>query len=160
MPDWVYNNINSMKVYLLELEDLEKENMIKLLLEGELLSPSGVIEKEIRWKLKINSVISYVSENRSNLKMPHVKYIDQCFDKTVLYEMRIKISDYLLRLFFVCYLDKIIIYNFLVKPYKYEKQIKRRVDKDYEEKILKAKEYHSQLVQGQTNLIKYIKMKV
>jgi hypothetical protein len=149
-----------MKVYLLEENSLENKNLTNLLLKGSLQIAKREIRKEIAWKIKINAVIHHISESRNNFKMPHAKQLGECSDKTVLYEMRIKVSSYSLRLFFVCYLDKIIIYNFLLKPYKYEKQIKKKVDQKYEVKIREAKKYHSQFIDGSVELIEYINISV
>lgn len=158
IPDWVYINNNVMKIYLLELREAKMQEFSKLLLEGKLPATHYNKEDARKWKVKINSTINHVSEGRSNFRPPVVKPVDQFFDKTSLYEMRIKLSDYLLRIFFACYLNEIIILNFLVKPFKYEKRVKKKVDIEYDEKISEAKNYYIRVIRKQINLDEYIKI--
>lgn len=147
-----------MKIFLLELEEVRMREFKELLLKGRLPGICCNQEDLIKWKVKINATINHVAEGRYNFKMPVVKLIDGLVSALSLYEMRIKLGGYLLRIFFTCYFDKIIIFNFLVKPYKYEKQMKRKVDKQYEQKIKEADSYCDMVIKNKINLIEYIKI--
>lgn len=143
-----------MKVYFIDLSNELEE----LILYGQIKNERKKVIRKEEWKLRVNSFIIHISRDKSCLKPPLVKIIDIFFDGNNLYELKIKLSNNLVRIFFVCCEDSIIMFNLLIKPFLYEKQKKREVEKEYNIKIREAKNLYSDLVNEKIELKEYIKL--
>jgi len=69
---------------------------------------------------------------------------------------RIKDGSILNRIFYFCYhLEKLVLLNALDKPEKYEKGLKKKVDKKYEEVLIQTEEYYRKFINNPKSYEEY-----
>lgn len=123
-----------MDIFLFQEREVENKSLLSLLSNGH--SANKEIAKKER--LKTIAILGHISSEIANFSLPYVKEIGKFLDGRSLYEIRIQVSDNLIRILCSCDKNKVILYSYLVKPSLYEKRIKDKVDKEYLEKIEKA----------------------
>ncbi len=133
-----------------------QDNIWEELLEGRSNYFSRENQKrEITIKVKIRATLNHVSSNKSTLRPPTAKDLGKISQKAVLYELRIKLGPDWLRIFSVYEDDAIFLLEILIKPYLYEKIIKKKINRLYQEKIMSSKHKYLDIKKGGANLLEF-----
>ncbi len=108
-------------------------------------------EKTLNHKIKvlafIDQAIKFIAENNGKPVPPIAKTIRAY----KFYELRIKDSSSLIRIFYFVYIrEKLVLLNALEKPENYDKGTKKKIDKEIEKAIELANQYYKDFIINQT----------
>lgn len=143
-----------MKMYFYDFS--EQSGIWKELLEGRSCYFGSVNKnREAAIKVKIRAALNHVSNNKSALKPPTAKDLGKISQKAALYELRIQLGHDLLRIFAAYEDDVIFLLEVLIKPDRYEKAVKRKINRLYQKKINDSKEKYLEIKQGKANLLEF-----